>query len=111
MMLSKEPIALAAICALAALGSLAGVLFVLIRGEIAEQGLDGLFLLAICATFAAAFGLVMAQTLRKGRLKDLLGAGKSKTSDAVKDRNEDASVKAGNEGELAQQSPKTAGRA
>jgi len=82
MMLSREPIALAAICALAALGSLAWALYVLIAGD---MGLDGLFLLIVCITFAAAFGLVTAQTLRKGQLKELLSAGQPKASAATPD--------------------------
>jgi hypothetical protein len=108
MMLSREPIALAAICALAALGSLAGVLYVLIVGDI---GLDGLFLLIVCITFAAAFGLVTARTLRKGQLKELLSAGQSKASGAATDPKTGVSAKAETEGDLAEHSQKTARKA
>lgn len=108
-MLSREPIALAAICALAALGSLAGALYVLIAGD---MGLDGLFLLIVCITFAAAFGLVTAQTLRKGRQRELLSAGQSKASapatDPKTEAKTDANAKAQKEEDLAEPSQKTA---
>jgi hypothetical protein len=105
MMLSREPIALAAICALAALGSLAGALYVLIAGD---MGLDGLFLLIVCITFAAAFGLVTARTLRKGHLRELLSAGQSKASAPATDPKTDANAKAQKEGDMAEHSEKTA---
>ena len=104
-MLSREPIALAAICALAALGSLAGLLYVLLAGDL---GLDGLFLLIVCITFAASFGLVMAKTFRKGQLKELLSAGRSRASGTATDPKSDVSGKAGTEGNLAEHSQKTA---
>ena len=107
-MLSREPIALAAICAIAALGSLAWALYVLIAGD---MGLDGLFLLIVCITFAAAFGLVMAQNLRKGQLKELFSAGRSNASAAPTDAKADASGKAENEANVNEHSQKTAGNA
>ena len=86
-MLSREPLALAAICALAALGSLAWALYVLIAGD---MGLDGLFLLIVCITFAAAFGLVTARTLRKGQLRELLSARQPKAPAATAELKADA---------------------
>jgi hypothetical protein len=105
MMLSREPIALAAICALAVLGSLAGAVYVLIAGDI---GLDGLFLLIVCITFAAAFGLVTAQTLRKGQLRALLSAGQSKASPPATEPKTDANAKEQKEGDMPEHSEKTA---
>ena len=46
-MLSREPLALTVVCALAGLASFAVALYLLISGDIAEQGLDALFLLIV----------------------------------------------------------------
>ena len=48
MMLSREPLALTVVCALAGLASIIVALYLLIGGDIAEQGLDAIFLLIVC---------------------------------------------------------------
>jgi len=111
MMLSREPLALTVVCALAGLASFAVALYLLIGGDIAEQGLDALFLLIVCLMFAASFGLVMAKTLRKAQLQEMLSPRHSKTSTVAPDPKADATDKGGNEGKLAEDPQKTAGKA
>jgi hypothetical protein len=111
MMLSREPLALTVVCALAGVASIAVALYLLIGGDIAEQGLDAIFLLIVCVTFAASFGLIMAKSLRKEQLKEMLSPRQSKPSTVAPDPKTDASGKAGNEEKLAEHPQKTAGKA
>ena len=71
-MRSSEDLALTAIYVLVALGTLVAAAVVLIRGDVAATGLDGIFLLAVCLFFALVFGLIAAQTIRQTFLADWL---------------------------------------
>ena len=62
-----EDLALAAIYLLVALGALAAAVVVLIRDDIGATGLDGIFLLLVCLLFAVVFGLIGAQSIRRGK--------------------------------------------
>jgi hypothetical protein len=75
-MLRKENVLLTATCIVIAAGSAAGALIALIRGEVGVDGLDGIFLVLVCLLFAAAFGMLVAQAVRQGTLKELLKARK-----------------------------------
>jgi len=110
-MLSREPLALTVVCALAGLASIIVALYLLIGGDIAEQGLDAIFLLIVCVMFAASFGLVMAKTLRKAQLQEMLSPRHSKTPAVAPEPKADATDKASNEAKLAEDPQKTAGKA
>lgn len=70
-----EELILSAISLLVAVGALAVVGWALVTGQIGEQELDALFLIAVCLLIAVTFGAIPLQTLRKGGLKDLLKRG------------------------------------
>ncbi len=71
-MRSWEDKALVTIYLVVAFGSLAAAVAVLVRGDIGQTGLDGLFLLLVCLLFAVVFGLLGAQTMRQTVLADFL---------------------------------------
>ena len=62
-----EDLILTAFYLLVALGSLAAAAVVIVRGDIGATGLDGIFLLIVCLTFAVVFGLIGVQTIRGKR--------------------------------------------
>ena len=62
-----EDLLLTAIYLLVALGSLAAAAVAIIRGDLGPTGLDGIFLLIVCLTFAVVFGLIGVQTIRGKR--------------------------------------------
>ena len=65
------------LCLLVVLGSVAAAGYSLVSGRAAEQGIDGLFLIIICLTFAALFSIIPAMSLRSGALAQLLKRDKS----------------------------------
>ncbi|HEX8992253.1 MAG TPA: hypothetical protein VF784_11305 [Anaerolineales bacterium] len=80
----REHMALAGTCALLVVVPLAAALLVLIKGEIADQGLDALFLLTVCGVFAAAFALVAVSAFRKISSKQLPASTGSETKEKAK---------------------------
>lgn len=61
--------AFCAVCGLAAIGIAA---WAVVSGQIADQGIDGLFLLVVCLLIAFAFSVIPLQAVRKGLLKQML---------------------------------------
>jgi hypothetical protein len=69
MMRSWEDKALTTIYLLLSVGSLVAAIAVLVRGDLGETGLDGIFLLLVCLLFAAVFGLIGVQDIRRPLLE------------------------------------------
>lgn len=67
-----EELILSAISLLVAIGALAVLGWALVTGQVREQGLDALFLIAVCLLIAFTFGAIPLRTLRKVGLKGLL---------------------------------------
>jgi hypothetical protein len=64
-----QEILINAFCALCGLIALGVAAWALISGKIAEQGLDGLFLVLICLLIAFAFSIIPLHAVRKELLK------------------------------------------
>jgi hypothetical protein len=52
-------------CALMALVALGVAGWTIVTGQIGEQGLDALFLLAVCLTIALVFAMIPLQSMRR----------------------------------------------
>jgi hypothetical protein len=73
----REPLIESAVCALLALAALGLAIWALFTGQVSAQGVDGLFLIAVCLLIAAAFSFVPFQAIREGLLQDLFRAKKT----------------------------------
>ncbi len=76
----KEPILLPALCLLVVLVSLGVAVWTVVGGQIGEQGVDALFLLAVCLVVAATFSFIPIQAIRQGLLKEWIVARRQRRS-------------------------------
>ncbi len=60
-----EGLVLSAICLLVALGALGVTAWTLVTKQVGEQGLDALFLIAVCLFIAVTFGSIPLRTFRR----------------------------------------------
>lgn len=60
------------LCLIVAAGALGVAVWVVLGGQIGEQGIDALFLVAVALMTAFAFAAIPATAARKGALRDLL---------------------------------------
>lgn len=67
-----ERIGVHVFCALVALVALAAAGWAVISGQVAEQGIDAIFLLFFCLLAAVVFGAIPVMAYRQGLFKDLL---------------------------------------
>ncbi len=66
-------ILLAAFCAVCGLTAFGIAAWAVISGQIADQGVDGLFLLLVCLLIACTFSIIPLQAVRKGLLQRIVG--------------------------------------
>jgi hypothetical protein len=71
-----QEILLSAFCGLCVLVALGVAGWAIVSGQIAEQGLDGIFLLLVCLLIGLAFSAIPLQTVRK-RLRERSGPRKT----------------------------------
>jgi hypothetical protein len=67
-----QEIILNVVCLFISLFALGVAVWAVVRGTLATQGVDALFMLAVCLVVALLFGWMPAQWLRRSRLRDLL---------------------------------------
>jgi len=72
----KELIVIHAISLLIAVGALGVAVWTLLSGTIAREGIDGLFLIAVCLFLAGVFAVLPVQAFRKGLWREFLKARK-----------------------------------
>ena len=74
------------VCLFVALFALGVAVWALASGMLANEGVDALFLLAVCLVVAVLFGWTPVQWLRRSRLRELLKRKKNTTTagDTVK---------------------------
>jgi hypothetical protein len=65
------------LCILIAAGALATAAWALISGQLGEQGIDGLFLVAVCLVIALIFSMIPLEAVRRGGWRNLLKRKKS----------------------------------
>lgn len=70
----REQVVMIAICTLIALGALGVAAWTLLTGQIHGQGVDGLFLLLVCLSLAAAFSLPLLRVFPVARLRQWIEA-------------------------------------
>ncbi len=67
-----QEIVLNVFCLFVALFALAAAVWAVVRGMLATEGVDALFLVAVCLIVAALFGWTPVQWLRRSRLREFL---------------------------------------
>ena len=67
-----QEIILNLVCLFVSLFALGVAVWALVRGTLATEGVDALFLMAVCLVVAVLLGWIPAQWLRRSRLRELL---------------------------------------
>jgi Na+/melibiose symporter-like transporter len=67
----RQRIVITTICLLVCLGGLAVSAWLILSGQIARQGIDALFLLAVALLMVFAFSLIPVQEFRRGLLGEI----------------------------------------
>lgn len=63
--MTREDLLTTSVCLLLVVGALAVAAWALITGQVANEGLDGVFLLIVCATIALVFSVIPLRALRQ----------------------------------------------
>jgi hypothetical protein len=75
-----EGIIVQILCALLALGSLVAAGWTVLTGQIADQGLDAVFLVVVCLLSAVMFSIIPLRAIRQGKWRDLLHSASRRSS-------------------------------
>ena len=72
-----------AFCAVCALVAFVIAVWSVASGAIADDGIDGIFLLLVCLLVAVTFSVIPMQAVRKGQWKQWIGRNKPKAAPAA----------------------------